>query len=124
LRVVGNNFFSKPYLLALSATAYQYAATLAEENESTPDAELTLFLNELAVDLDYNGVLKTPDLIENLTRALRQLNPADIIKNLQDRAYWTRIRRLMYRTSTVFWTLCRCLGTHVVCWSTHATSVL
>lgn len=72
------------YLLALSATIYQYATSQTQLSEESESAELTLVLNSLAVDLSDDGLLNSDlSLVSDLVTASRVVDPALVEKNLK-----------------------------------------
>jgi len=72
------------YLLALSATIYQYATSQTQLSEESESAELSLVLNDLAVDLSGDGLLNSnSSLIPDLVTASRVVDPALVEKNLK-----------------------------------------
>ncbi len=73
------------YLLAVSATAYQYATTKASGNKTSIDAELTLLINSMADDFTQDGAIKA-DFIDGLIAASRLLNADTITANLKKRS--------------------------------------
>jgi N-acetylneuraminic acid mutarotase len=74
------------YLLALSTAFYKYASLKSEEFGTAPDAELTLILNEIADDLADDGLVQTPDFLDEFVTAVRSLDPQTIIANLRQRS--------------------------------------
>lgn len=73
------------YLLALSATAYQYATTKATSNKTSIDAELTLLINSLADDFTKDATINMAGVIDGLIAASRLLNADTIVENLKQR---------------------------------------
>lgn len=74
------------YLLALSATAYQYATTKATSNKTSIDAELTLLINSLADDFTKDATINMAGVIDGLIAASRLLNADTIVENLKQRS--------------------------------------
>jgi len=75
------------YLLALSATIYQFATSQAQLSDESESAELSLVLNDMAIDLSNDGLLNSdPSLVSNLVGASRLIDPALVEKNLKLRS--------------------------------------
>jgi N-acetylneuraminic acid mutarotase len=74
------------YLLALSTGFYQYATTKAQQFGTTPDAELTLILNQICDDFADDGQLQTADFMSEFIRSIRSLSPSLIAANLRSRS--------------------------------------
>lgn len=74
------------YLLALSATLYQYAMDLAVERGESSEALLTQTLNTLAEDLSKNGRIDAAEMLPRLLTASRSIHPGQVMNNLRVRA--------------------------------------
>jgi len=82
------------YLLALSATLYQYATVQARQHNKTVDAELALALRAITEDFGDDGVIQNTALLVRLKAASRQLRPDEIAKNLRIHGLLTATRDL------------------------------
>ncbi len=74
------------YLLALSTAFYHYAESTAEGTSSSADAQLSLILNQITDDFATDGTINQNNFTNNLTSALRSLNPSAITENLINRS--------------------------------------
>lgn len=82
------------YLLALSATLYQYATVQARQHNKTVDAELALALRAITEDFGDDGIIQNSALLARLKAASRQLRPDEIAKNLRVHGLLTATRDL------------------------------
>jgi N-acetylneuraminic acid mutarotase len=80
------NDIGNAYLLALSTAFYKYAELKANDQDTSADAQLSLILNQIAVDFADDGIIEQPGFDEDLTEALRKLNPKAITDNLVQRS--------------------------------------
>ena len=74
------------YLLALSTAFYKYAELKALNQDTSADAQLSLILNVVSDDFAEDGIIQTPNFINDLTNSLRMLNPVQIAENLKSRS--------------------------------------
>lgn len=82
--VGGTESKGNAYLLALSATVYQYATDMSLTHGSTIDGELTSLLNTMAVDLEDNGSIDAVTAISNLKIANAKVAVEEVVQNLTD----------------------------------------
>lgn len=82
----GTNPVANAYLLALSATVYNYAQIQAGGDSSLISAKLSETLNTLAADLESDGIINNTSLISGLASATTSLNPDVIESNLINRS--------------------------------------
>jgi len=83
-----SNSNGNAYVLALSATLYQYAILKQQaEPESSVDSQLTWALNNLADDIAEDGDIDQTQVISDLVYATRLLNPTKIKTNLENRSF-------------------------------------
>jgi N-acetylneuraminic acid mutarotase len=94
------------YLLALSTAFYKYASDKAKEFGTATDAELTLILNQLAVDLQDDGKIKDTAFMPDFIRAVRGLSPQTIIDNLHSRSLVDYPKGLGVPDISVYLSLC------------------
>jgi hypothetical protein len=80
--VAGTDAAGNAYLLAFSATVYQYARTASIANGSNVTGELTLLLSRITSDLEDNGTVDAADIINGLRAANSQVNAAAVVANL------------------------------------------
>ncbi|MDH5694281.1 MAG: hypothetical protein OEZ47_14375, partial [Gammaproteobacteria bacterium] len=83
-----SNSAGNAYVLALSATIYQFAILSKEEYpDYTIDALLRQRLNLIANDIAKDGLINDdPNTLSNLKRAMHMLRPDQITKNLESYA--------------------------------------
>ena len=82
----GTNPIANAYLLALSATLYNYAQIQAGGDASLISAKLSETLNTLAADLEVDGVIDSTTILTGLVNATTSLNPDAIETNLINRS--------------------------------------
>jgi hypothetical protein len=71
------------YLTVISALIYQYSLDLAEQNETNPDAELTLILNSFSNDIS-DGALDNAVIIDSLINTISNIRPESVQSHLTD----------------------------------------
>jgi len=81
----GNDSLGNAYLLAMSASFYQAAFKKAESSESV-DAELSLMLNNFALDLADDGKISDANIVLDLIAASREIEIKNVESNLVNRA--------------------------------------
>ncbi len=84
--VEGTESEGNAYLLALSATLYQYATDRSISNGGSVDAELTALLNGLSVDMAENGLLDDAGHIEGLRVASASVDADTVSSNLESQS--------------------------------------
>ena len=121
LRVYNTNVeneIGNAYLLALSAAFYKYAETKAYGENTSADAQLSLILNQIANDFAGDGLIQQTGFIDDLTSALRKLNPNTIAENLRQRSSLDFSEPLDIPDITRFFWLCA--GAADCMWSSAA----
>jgi len=106
------------YLLALSTAFYKYAETKAYGQNTSADAQLSLILNQISADFRVDGLIQQAGFIDDLTSALRKLNPTEITNNLIQRSLIDFSEPLDIPDITRFFGLCA--GAADCMWSAHA----
>ncbi|KPJ89528.1 MAG: hypothetical protein AMJ53_15670 [Gammaproteobacteria bacterium SG8_11] len=82
----GTNPIGNAYLLALSATLYNYANIEVGGDSGFLSGKLAETLNTLAADLEADGLLDNVAVISGLSNATTSLNPTEIETNLINRS--------------------------------------
>jgi len=113
-----DNKIGNAYLLALSTTFYKYAELKAEGKNTSADAQLSLILNQIAKDFATDGVIDLQGFIEDITSALRQLNPKAISDNLKNRSKLDFSQPIEVPDITMFFGLCA--GDQDCAWSVRS----
>ncbi len=72
------------YLLAVSSIMYQYAINLGQENNTNPDAELSLLVNQLKADFGTNGSFNNSEVLLALKNTISQVNPDQVSSNINE----------------------------------------
>ena len=80
-----SNNLANAYLLALSASLYQMAASNSVGKDNV-DAELSSSLNSLADDLGKDGTIENTSTLNALTEASQKIDPRQIESNLKLRS--------------------------------------
>ncbi|MFK7730936.1 MAG: Kelch repeat-containing protein [Pseudomonadales bacterium] len=106
------------YLLALSTSFYKYAQIEAEGRETSADAQLALILNQIAQDFASDGFIQHEGFKDELTYALRSLNPRAISENLRSRSEEDFVEAIEVPDITRFFGLCA--GAADCAWSSAA----
>ena len=112
------NSIGNAYLLALSTAFYKYAEIKAEGLDSSADAQLSLILNQIAKDFAGDGLIQQANFIDDLTSALRKLNPKEITENLRLRSSIDYSEPLEIPDISIFFGLCA--GSSDCMWSSAA----
>lgn len=112
------NAAGNSYLLALSTSLYKYAEIKSEGQNTSADAQLSLVLNQIAQDFSADGLIQQQGFIEELTVALRRLNPAEITDNLKQRSSIDFSQPFDVPDITSFFGLCA--GAAECAWSSRA----
>ncbi len=113
-----DNSVGNAYLLALSTAFYKYAETKAYGQNTSADAQLSLILNQISTDFGDDGLIQQTGFIDDLTSALRKLNPLEITENLTQRSLIDFSEPLNIPDITGFFGLCA--GAADCMWSAHA----
>jgi N-acetylneuraminic acid mutarotase len=74
------SLIGSPYLLAVSSIIYRYAMNRAFANRTSPDAELSVFVNELAADFAADGVIDMS--LSAVRAAIPGIDPEAVMENL------------------------------------------
>jgi len=82
----GTNPIGNAYLLALSATLYNFASIEVGGDSGLLSGKLTEVVNTLATDLETDGVIDNTAVIAGMKSATTSLNPDDIEANLISRS--------------------------------------
>jgi hypothetical protein len=82
----GTNSEGNAYLLALSAIVYNYASIEVGEDSGQISGKLADTLNNLAADLEPDGVLDNAAVVSGLVSASTSLNPDQVTANLSGRS--------------------------------------
>jgi len=80
-----SNVLGNAYLLALSATFYQYAEMISSDGESV-DSTLEEFLNVMSLDFGSDGDIDDSTIVLGLERVVRDIKPDSIKAHLQTRS--------------------------------------
>lgn len=113
-----DNKIGNAYLLAVSAAFYKYAEIKADGQNTSADAQLSLILNLIAKDFAADGVIDLPGFKEDLTSALRQLNPRAISDNLKNRYKIDFSQPIEIPDVTIFFG--SCAGDQACAWSVRS----
>ncbi|MDK1285797.1 Ig-like domain-containing protein [Pseudoalteromonas umbrosa] len=73
---------SSAYLLTLSSMMYQYAIDKSKENNTSPEAELTAFINEIENDFSEDGELESEEELKELAATQKKIDPAAVTANV------------------------------------------
>lgn len=90
------------YLLAVSATFYEYATVQARQHNKTVDAELALLLKTITEDFGDDGIIQNASLLSELKQASRLLRPDEIVKNLRVNGFLAVARDLSIANLDLF----------------------
>ena len=82
----GTDAVGNAYLLALSATLYNYASIMVGGDSGMLSGKLSEVINSLASDLASDGDFDAVDIIAGLAAATQSLNPDEIEANLRRRS--------------------------------------